>query len=121
MTMFFALCVFMGLLQINENINLLKQDCEHPISNVAFSALELFWVFVVIYFFFDGNITFLERMACTIYIFYNIFGWCVGLIQFNISSEKGRTATPAWYLKINVVWATIFTLTSFYVLSALFI
>jgi hypothetical protein len=119
MIMFFSLCAFMSALQINENINLLRQKSDQLATNKAFSAIEFIWFFVVLYFLFSDQIGFYGRITCMIFLSYNIFGWIVAMIIFINTGQADPSHAPSWYLKANVVWSSIFGLSSIYTLATL--
>ena len=119
MIVLFSLCVFMGLLQINENLNLLKQNNGQLSINQTFSAIEFLWVFVVLYFLFFEQLGIYGLVTCLIYIAYNVCGWIMGVVLIKDSGKLEFSNVPSWYLRLNVLWVAVFFLSSVFTLVTL--
>lgn len=116
MSEFFALCSFMGVLQINENVKLMKQKVGFPITNGQFSLVEFLWLIVVVYILSKYELSLWGRVTCAIFIFFHIYGWVIGFYAYKQAGSRSKIAIPNWYYKTNIAIASAFTLSSIYVL-----
>lgn len=105
MSVFFILCASMGALQIAENTKLLYQKGEQLKLDYSFSIIELIWLFVSLWFLFQGGLPLFGILAISVFTAYHVFGWLVGYRAYKLAEECESEAIeiPLWYFKINLV------------------
>ncbi len=106
-TTFLFLTAAVCIMQVIENIKLLRQNGEELALDRAFSLIEFFWFFVCAYVLAFEEVRNLEVYVCVSYILYNVFGWVLAAREYSRAHKAGEEAIviPLWYFKVCVGWA----------------
>jgi hypothetical protein len=115
MSIFFILCVSIGILQVVENIKLLYQKGEQLLIDRSFSFLEFCWLLVAIWFLYQGGIPIIGVASINVLISYHVFGWLVAMRAYKLSdqNESDTIVIPLWYFKISICISLIFSILSY--------
>ncbi len=111
MSIFFILCAAIGVLQVAENFKLISQKGEQLILDQLFSAFELVWLFVSLWFLFQDGLSIVGMVAIGIFAGYHVLGWLVGYQAYKASkeSDSGTILIHTWYLKVNMAICLAYT------------
>jgi len=115
MSIFFILCVSIGILQIVENIKLLYQKGEQLLIDRSFSFLEFCWLLVAVWFLYQGGIPIIGIASISVFISYHVFGWLVAMKAYKLSEQddSDTIVIPLWYFKISMGISLIFSILSY--------
>ena len=115
MSTFFLLCVSMGVLQFAENSKLLYQKGEQLILDHSFSAIELVWLCVSLWFLFQDDLPLMGILAISLFTAYHLFGWLVAFRAYQLAEEEDSDtiAIPLWYFKVNMGVCVLFAIVSY--------
>ncbi len=114
MTLFYALCFSMGVMQVYENYKIHFQESEELIFDRAFSLMELAWLCVVIYVLVKFRLSIWGVLTASTFIGYHFFGWAYAVYSIKQSDEAGteEVVIPLSVFKLCMAWSLVFCLLS---------